>query len=267
MARGRMVSKALSTSQKFARLHDVAGKRAEFCQLLFPLLVAHADDYGRQSGDTFTVKHAVVPTSPRKETDVAFALQCLHDVGLVVWYEVDGRKYLEIVDFDKHQSGLHKRTKEMIPGPSGNFREFPGDSRLREENRTKEKRTEWKGTEEEISSETDSVSEPALLTFSTVGKSPTWALTASRVAEWASLYPSLDVEAECRKALAWVSANPDRRKTAKGMPAFLVNWLNRAADRGGSPAQSAPGLTNPRSKTAGNVAALQSFVDRMSGTR
>lgn len=121
--------------------------------------------------------------------------------------------------------------------------------------------------EEEISSETESVSEPALLTFTTVGKSPTWVLTASRVAEWANLYPSLDVEAECRKALAWVVANPDRRKTTKGMPAFLVNWLNRAADRGGASAQSAPGLTNPRSKTAGNVAALQSFVDRMSGTR
>jgi hypothetical protein len=145
MARGRMVSKALSTSQKYARLTDVAGKRAEFCQAMYPLLVAHADDFGRLAGDPFTVKHAVVPTSPRKEPDVEAALTALHQVGLIVWYEADGRKCIQIVDFERHQSGLHKRTGSEFPDASGNFREIPSEGKRREGNRTEEKGTEGKG--------------------------------------------------------------------------------------------------------------------------
>jgi hypothetical protein len=35
-----------------------------------------------------------------------------------------------------------------------------------------------------------------------------------------------------RKALAWIEANPTRRKTAKGMPRWIVNtWLSRDQDR------------------------------------
>lgn len=73
-----------------------------------------------------------------------------------------------------------------------------------------------------------------LLRFPTVGKGPEdWALTDAQVAEWQTCYPGINVGSECRQALAWVKANPSRRKTARGMPAFLVGWLNRSTDRGG----------------------------------
>lgn len=75
---------------------------------------------------------------------------------------------------------------------------------------------------------------PVLLEFPTVGTGGnTWDLTESQVAEWTPLFPALDVLAESRKALAWVQANPGRRKTTRGMPAFLVRWLTRAVDGGG----------------------------------
>ncbi len=76
--------------------------------------------------------------------------------------------------------------------------------------------------------------ERPLLEFQCDGKQPTWHLTAEQVAEWSSLFPSLDVLAECRSALAWVSANPSRRKTANGMKRFLVGWFGRAQNRGGN---------------------------------
>lgn len=71
---------------------------------------------------------------------------------------------------------------------------------------------------------------PALLTFPTDGKSKSWTLTEAHVAEWSTLYPKLDVLDECRQALAWVLAAPDRRKTAAGMARFLVGWLNRSTN-------------------------------------
>lgn len=139
-----MISKSLSTSEKYALLHRVAGKLAEFCQAMYPLLVSHSDDFGRQAGDPFTVKHAVVPTSPRKIDEVSKALAALHQVGLILWYEVDGRKCIQIVEFEKHQQGLHKRTGSEFPEPSGNFREIPSEQKGTEGKRTEENRTEGK---------------------------------------------------------------------------------------------------------------------------
>jgi len=93
--------------------------------MLYPLLVAHADDFGRLAGDVFTVKHAVIPASPRSLDDVIEALTYLHQVGLVQWYDASGKQCLQIVDFDRHQAGLHKRTNSEFPGNSGKFPEIP----------------------------------------------------------------------------------------------------------------------------------------------
>jgi hypothetical protein len=150
MARGRMLSKRLSTSQRYARLVEVCPKLAEFAQALYPLLIAHADDFGRQQGDVFTVQHQVHPTSPRRAVDFEAALQALHDVELIVRYQVHGRDYLQVMQFDVHQVGLHKRTKSdfpEIPGNSGKFPEIPTQEKRTEEKGTEEKGTEEKGTE------------------------------------------------------------------------------------------------------------------------
>lgn len=156
-----MVSKSLSTSHKYARLNDVAGKRAEFCQAMYPLIVAHADDFGRLAGDPFTVKHLVVPSSPRKLADVEVALKALHEVGLIIWYESDGRKCIQVNDFDRHQSGLHKRTRSEFPEPSGNFREIPSEEKGTEENRTEENGRESESTPPAPLSEVPRDSDPA----------------------------------------------------------------------------------------------------------
>lgn len=88
-----------------------------------------------------------------------------------------------------------------------------------------------------VSSEVARDSEPTpdvLVIFPIVGKGgPEWSLTADRVETWTTLYPTVDVMAEMLKALAWIDANPTKRKTARGMPRFLVSWLSRATDRGG----------------------------------
>ncbi len=81
-----------------------------------------------------------------------------------------------------------------------------------------------------VSTETAADASPVVLTFRAQGKTDSWSLTQKQIDEWQELYPSLDVSACCRKAFAWAEANPAKRKTAKGMPAFLVNWLNREAN-------------------------------------
>lgn len=140
-----MISKSLSTSERYAALGTVAGDLVEFCQALYPLLVPHTDDFGRLQGDPFTVKHQCYPASPRTLDEFATALGYLQRVGLIAWYAVSGKRYIQIEHFEQHQMGLHKRTRShfpRVPGTSGNGAEFP-----LQENGTKEKRTEGKGTE------------------------------------------------------------------------------------------------------------------------
>jgi hypothetical protein len=84
-------------------------------------------------------------------------------------------------------------------------------------------------------------SDEVLLMFPTFGDGKDWPLTARQVDHWRGLYPRLDVLQECRMACAWVEANPTRRKTKRGMPKFLVGWLNRAQPKpGGYQRQAAP---------------------------
>lgn len=118
MARGRMISRTLGSSRKFASLHKRLGKLSEFAQALYPLLVSCSDDFGRQSGDAFTVQKAVFPSSPRREEDFTTVLTAMHEVGLIRLYEVDAEIVLQIVDFDKHQPGLHRRTESQYPAGS-----------------------------------------------------------------------------------------------------------------------------------------------------
>jgi hypothetical protein len=85
--------------------------------------------------------------------------------------------------------------------------------------------------------------------FPTVGKgSKTWGLTSAKLAEYQEAFPGVDVEAECRKARQWCIDNSTKRKTAKGMPAFLGRWLAKVQDgpRAGGSGSPIPPPTKPR---------------------
>lgn len=73
-----------------------------------------------------------------------------------------------------------------------------------------------------------------VLVFPTRGPLKEFVVSSGFVEKLEEMYSPLDVMAEIRRAYLWVAAKPDRRKTARGMPAFLTSWLGRACDRGGS---------------------------------
>ncbi len=140
MARGRLISKSLGCrSKKFKRTIDTP-EVGEFAGMLYMLIVANSDDFGRAPGDAFSVKYDCFPLSDRTEDEFDQALDLLHEKELIVRYEVDGKQFLEVVEFDAHQPGLHKRTEstfpdpprrsglQELPGTSGKFPESPGTS-------------------------------------------------------------------------------------------------------------------------------------------
>jgi hypothetical protein len=278
MARGRMIDKTLSTSVRRAALHAELPELAEFTQALYPLLVAHSDDWGCQGGDAFTIKHKVDPTSPRPLEAFQEALGALHRVGLIVWYDTvgdgSGAQWVFITGWFAHQRLRgHTTDGRMRPsppppesfskislcaqkcpvGPLGHF----GSP-----NRTELNRREQKGREQKRSTlrpprSSSDVTPSSLVTlpllevagapvspvvpralegrpelvFPVSGTSAarTWVLTAQQIAAWERAYPGVDVMAECRRALAYVEVNT--KKTARGMPRYLVAWLNRTTNQ------------------------------------
>jgi hypothetical protein len=72
-----------------------------------------------------------------------------------------------------------------------------------------------------------------LATLPCVGAGPdTFEVTEAHIAEWQKAFPGVDVLGEVLRAKVWLDANPARRKTHRGAPAFLVRWLGKTQDRG-----------------------------------
>ena len=61
-----------------------------------------------------------------------------------------------------------------------------------------------------------------------------WELRRSKLQQWKTAFPEIDVELEARRAVQWLVDQPrQRRKTHKGMARFFFNWFSSVLDRRG----------------------------------
>lgn len=83
-------------------------------------LLVNCDDYGRMDGRPAVLKSRLFPLMEGVTiASMGVALQKLASVGLVLLYEAEGRPYLQVVNWDKHQRIRAKRSKYPAPGESG----------------------------------------------------------------------------------------------------------------------------------------------------
>lgn len=129
MASGRMIRSQISLSPQ---VNDLCLKGA----LLFTWLIPHVDDYGRVNADPRRIKAKIVPMRDDiPSSEILLLLKEMESKNLIVLYTIEDEIYLQLTKFEKHQSGLHKRTESKIPPPeaalnldSWKFREIPGNS-------------------------------------------------------------------------------------------------------------------------------------------
>ena len=76
---------------------------------------------------------------------------------------------------------------------------------------------------------------PVLYSIPVVGDpaKPLWDLTRGTLNELSTYFPGCDMEKTIRSAVAWIMANPEKRKTAGGMRRFLTAWIEREINRPG----------------------------------
>ncbi len=85
----------------------------------------------------------------------------------------------------------------------------------------------------------EQASEPSAYSFPVTGSKNEWNLPLAKLGEYVEVYPGLKVTDEIIAARQWCRDNPKKRKTSRGMQAFLTAWLNRTQNkRGGSGSNS-----------------------------
>jgi hypothetical protein len=113
MADGRMLKKVVSTSKKLAAV------KTDSARLLWTWILPHLDVQGRFSGELEIVKGSIVPrlksmTLPKIEK----YLQDLAENKLIILYNVNGDRYLELVKFKDFQTLRSSREAvSIIPKP------------------------------------------------------------------------------------------------------------------------------------------------------
>lgn len=73
--------------------------------------------------------------------------------------------------------------------------------------------------------------------------------------EYAALYPAVDVMQELRDMRGWLLANPSRKKTKRGIKAFIRTWLSKEQDR----PTARSGTKTTKQMTAEEILAIPTF--------
>ncbi len=240
MARTRSINPAAPTDEDVATLSLAA-------RYLWAFLPCHADREGRLRDQAFRLKLAILPT---EAVDVNALLDELAERRHIERYRgSDGRRYIQIRSFHRYQNPHKNEVPSEIPAPEGGIEpdtiatlcEDSGAAREKVDRAPALSGSEsgssgplilWSSESQSAPRRPEPPASPPVLEFPTAGKPSAWPLTAGMVATWAGLFPGTAVETECRAALAWILASPERKKTAKGMTRFLVGWLGRSQNRG-----------------------------------
>jgi hypothetical protein len=221
-------------------------------RLTFVGLWCAADREGRFKWRPRALKVDILPYD---EVNFDAILDALEQKGFIQKYEYESEFFGFIPSFTTHQTINQREAESSLPEPRTCMHVHAREKHVharekhvhaREKHvhaRGEGKGKEGKGREGDITcAETAQApsSAPPIFLFPCDGPKSQWGLDQTQIDGWMKLYPHLDVLAECRRALAWIEANPSRRKTSSGMARFLVNWFNRSQNNRGGVAPQAP---------------------------
>jgi hypothetical protein len=196
-------------------------------RILFEGLWTQADREGRLEDRPMKLKAEIFPYD--KNVDVNSGLEILtkpkiysprHD-SFIIRYEIDGEKYIQIVNFLKHQSPHHTEKNSNIPPYNGSLTV---------------KEPVLKGATQ------DAPYQETINRSSLSFKEGEWGgITEKDMEAWKKAYPACDVAVELKKMAEWIKANPAKGKKSNWRR-FIVNWLARQQDRGGTDRRQAKQL-------------------------
>lgn len=223
-----------------------------FEEVLYYRLIVNCDDFGRFDGRTAVIKNRLFPLKDNITLKtVEAALHGLANAGLVTLYEFEGRRFLCLPTWSKYQTQRAVRSKYPAPVSDPQADENICEQMQSDEINCKQMQenvpvfvfdnrdTIFDIRDTEDSAEPQSASTPPAITL-TLNDGTEYPVSVEQCQEWAGLYPAVDVMQQLRQMKAWLNANPTKRKTKRGINAFIVRWLSKEQDKGGKPDKSTP---------------------------
>ena len=98
------------------RTSDSISHLSWFEEVLFYRLMVSCDDYGRYDGRPAVIKGTCFPLNNVTVKDIERALTTLETYGMACQYIVDGKPYIQLLNWEKYQSVRAKESK--YPSPS-----------------------------------------------------------------------------------------------------------------------------------------------------
>ena len=211
----RIIKESILYSLKLSRL-------SWFEQVMFDHLIVTVDDYGVYHADPVLLSHILFPRqSSVTEKMVREGLEHMEAQGLILRYTADGEEYLKLASWEKHQRLRNSRRK--FPAPEEADPDIPeADANVPSE------------AQEPSAAET---AEPEVRELPVaeipLNDNTSFPVYRRDADEYAALYPAVDIDQELRNIRGWCLANPSRRKTKRGVKAFINSWLSRSQDKAG----------------------------------
>ena len=104
----RIIKESICASENIDRLNP-------FHETFFYRLIVNCDDYGRMDARPKILSSRLFPLRDLESHEVIGALNALRDADLILIYEVEGKPYLQMRTWDKHQQVRAKRSKYPSP--------------------------------------------------------------------------------------------------------------------------------------------------------
>lgn len=109
----RILKEGICTSENIDDL-------SAFQETMFYRLIVTVDDFGRYDARPKILASRLFPLKYIRTTQIEDALRALTSAELVTLYEVDGKPFLQMNTWDKHQ--IKRATKSKYPGPDDGTR-------------------------------------------------------------------------------------------------------------------------------------------------
>lgn len=222
MARIRTIKPEFFTSEDIVSLSPLA-------RLLYIALWCESDREGRLLWKPRTFKLRYLPAD---DCDVEALCSQLVAAQLVKLYG-DGLAF--IPKFGLHQHLNPREAASSLPEPHASRTRRP---RVEDASTTGEARDsdtqggrEGKGRSNASSPSGLDASAPPMIALP-LNDGTEHPVSSAMVSEWSASFPAVDVPQALRTMRAWLVAKPARRKTARGVNAFVVGWLGREQDSG-----------------------------------
>ncbi len=214
-----------------------------FTRLVAIAILNVADDEGYFEADPALIRGDVFPYE-QDYGSITVALRELSGIGYVAIRTCQEKGELGYVpNFKKHQvinkpgksklKEIYENSQEntLLPDDYGSTTgTLPEHYRLEQGTGNREKEVE---KEQKYSSELSQAAEPvdSSIVFDCIGTDAgEWSPTLRFIKTLEAAFPHLDIREQMLKAVAWIAANPEGRKTKRGMPKFLNRWMSNATD-------------------------------------